>query len=405
MPRTHRPSVSGPSSFSQRTTIHTTTTALTMAKESMAGNPVAWWLFGCAGMLATTLTVGAAARLTRSGTSMLYWVPTGTFPPHSDEDWQREFDVYNDFAHRRQRRPMSFEEFRQNFKYERLHRLLGQATTLAFLGPLGYFYVKEKLPTSIHGTLAGVLALGAVQMYVGQSMVQSHVKERHGRDPEKAPDFVAPHGLTYHSAFSMANMALLLWAGFHLVSPPSRAVHVRELTSSHALKDIGELRKYFQYATGLFVGAASAGTLVAGIDAGKEFNTFPKMNGQWIPDGIFDKKPWMRNFYDNVALVQLDHRLLAVATLGAYSFVYLKARKAYIWDNLPPETQKALHWTMLAVGGQAAGGITMLVNKVPTTLAMVHESGAAAILATSLWTIYTLRFARPANVLDRKSVV
>jgi heme A synthase len=88
----------------------------------------------------------------------------------------------------------------------------------------------------------------------------------------------------------MANLALLLWAGFHLVSPPSRAVKIRELTMTHALKDIGELRKYFQYATMLFVGAASAGTLVAGIDAGKEFNTFPKMNGKWIPDGIFEKK-------------------------------------------------------------------------------------------------------------------
>jgi heme A synthase len=79
-----------------------------------------------------------------------------------------------------------------------LHRVLGETTTLAYLGPLAYFYMKEKLPTSIHGLLAGVLALGATQMYVGRRMVESTVKERHGRDPHKEPDFVAPHGLTYH---------------------------------------------------------------------------------------------------------------------------------------------------------------------------------------------------------------
>jgi heme a synthase len=106
-----------------------------------------------------------------------------------------------------------------------------------------------------------------------------------------------------------------------------------------------------------------------------------------------------------VALVQLDHRVLAVGTLAAYGFVYMKARKAHIWDNLPTETKTALNWTMLAVGGQAAGGVTMLVNAVPTTLAMVHQSGAAAILGTSLWTLYTLRFARPVNVFATAKTV
>jgi len=369
-------------------------------KESMTTNPVAWWLFGCAGLVATTLTVGAAARLTRVGASMLYWVPNGPFPPTSDDEWRHEYEAYSDFLQRHQRRPMSFDEFKRNFKYEYLHRLLGEGTTLAFLGPLGYFYMKEKLPTSIHGLLAGVLALGATQMYIGRQMAQTQVKSSHRHHADEQPPFEAPHGLTYHSAFSMANMALLLWAGFHLVSPPARAVKLRELTMSHALKDIGELRKYMLYVTALFAGTAAAGTMVASLDAGKAYNTFPKMNGQWIPDGIFEKTPWWSNFSENVALVQLDHRVLAVGTLGAYAFIYMKARKPQVWDNLPPETKSALHWTLLAVGGQAAGGVTMLVNAVPTTLAMVHQSGAAAILGTSLWTLYTLRFARPMTILN-----
>lgn len=85
-------------------------------------------------------------------------------------------------------------------------------------------------------------------------------------------------------------MSLLLWTGFHLVSPTSKAVKLRELTTTSALKDIGEVRKYLQMVTGLFLGTAVAGTAVAEIDAGRVYNTFPKMGKHWVPDGMFEQK-------------------------------------------------------------------------------------------------------------------
>jgi hypothetical protein len=91
--------------FRQQRSVMTSSAMMVRMKESMDANPVAWWLFGCAGLLASTLTVGAASRLTRSGASMLYWVPQ-EYPPHSEDEWRKEFDVYSDFAHRHQRKPM-----------------------------------------------------------------------------------------------------------------------------------------------------------------------------------------------------------------------------------------------------------------------------------------------------------
>lgn len=44
-------------------------------------------------------------------------------------------------------------------------------------------------------------------------------------------------------------------------------------------------------------------------------------------------------------------------------------------------------------------GATMLVNEVPTSLAMVHQSGAALVLGSSLWALHSLRFARPGGLL------
>ena len=75
-------------------------------KQSMKQNPVAWWLFGCTGMLATTMTVGAAAGLTRSGSSLLYWRPRSRVPPRSDEEWEKAFEAYRSVTERHQRHPM-----------------------------------------------------------------------------------------------------------------------------------------------------------------------------------------------------------------------------------------------------------------------------------------------------------
>jgi len=360
-------------------------------KESMKKEPLPWWLFGCAGMIATTLTVGAAANLTRSGASMLYWKPHGILPPKSESEWHKEFQTYQEFCHFHQRKEMSLEDFRRNFKWEYAHRLLGQGTALAFVGPLGYFFLKEKLPTSIRGKLAAILGLGAAQMYVGRAMVRSNVEEHH---ESERTGYLATFGLPLHAAFSLANMSLLLWAGFHLVSPASRAIRLRELTTTQALKDIGKIRKYLQAVTGLFLGTVVAGTAVAEIDAGQAYNTFPKMGNHWIPDGLFEQSPWYRNFYDNMALVLLDHRVLAVGTLAAYAAVYAKARRPNVWSNLPEEAKTALNLTMVAIGGQVTFGAAMLANHVPTTMAMIHTSGAALILSSSLWGLYTLRFAR-----------
>lgn len=69
----------------------------------MVESPLSWWIFGTAGLVATTLTVGAAARLTRTGASTLYWKPRFMHSPKTESEWHDEFDVYRDFCARSQR--------------------------------------------------------------------------------------------------------------------------------------------------------------------------------------------------------------------------------------------------------------------------------------------------------------
>ena len=56
------------------------------------------------------------------------------------------------------------------------------------------------------------------------------------------------------------------------------------------LEELGQVRKHFVALTGLAAATIFAGSLVAEIDGGREFQTFPKMGDRWIPHGLFDQK-------------------------------------------------------------------------------------------------------------------
>lgn len=92
------------------------------------------------------------------------------------------------------------------------------------------------------------------------------------------------------SALSLANFSLLVWTGLGIVSPVSRAITVRGLMTPGVLTEMSEVRKHFVALTGLVAGTIFAGSLVAEIDGGREFQTFPKMGNRWIPHGLFEHK-------------------------------------------------------------------------------------------------------------------
>lgn len=170
---------------------------LSRLQNSVKTNPLNWWLFSTAGLVATTLTVGAAARLTRSGVSMLYWKPHGLAAPSNDHDWTKEFDIYRAFCSHHQRQPMTFKDFQRNYKWEAAHRLLGQTSMVAFLGPLGYFYAKKMVPIWMKAPLVLVTALGATQMFVGRRMVRQNLQDDEARR-HKNGEFLATFGLPVH---------------------------------------------------------------------------------------------------------------------------------------------------------------------------------------------------------------
>ncbi|MEO5655457.1 MAG: COX15/CtaA family protein, partial [Nitrosospira sp.] len=110
-------------------------------------------------------------------------------------------------------------------------------------------------------------------------------------------------------------------------------------------------------------------------------------NGHIIPPEIFMLEPWYRNFFDNMATVQFDHRLIAWMLAILIPIFWLKSRK------LPLSGSARLACTLLLVmlGIQISLGISTLLLVVPLTLAAAHQAGAVLLLTAALWVNHQLR--------------
>jgi len=125
-----------------------------------------------------------------------------------------------------------------------------------------------------------------------------------------------------------------------------------------------------------------SGAYVAGNDAGKAYGDFPLMAGKWIPDGILEMNPVWRNFFENTATVQFDHRILALTTLGSITAMYsrvfqsvesLQGGKVSLLSVLPKRIAVGCHASIAVAVAQVGLGITTLVLVVPVPLAATHQ--------------------------------
>src|SRR6266700_4225236 len=250
---------------------------------------VAAWLLACCALLFAMVVVGGVTRLTHSGLSITEWQPIiGTLPPLTDVQWAETFAKYQATPEYSQvNRGMTLDAFKSIFWWEYCHRLLGRAIGVAFVLPLLGFIARRRIPAGLAPKLVGIFALGALQGAMGWYMVQSGLVD----DPR-----VSQLRLTAHLGLAFIIFAAMLWTALSLLRGPARG-------GSGA----APLRRCAYALTALVFVMVLSGGLVAGIRAGFAYNTFPLMNGYWVPPEIMSIDPWYRNFYNNMATVQFDH--------------------------------------------------------------------------------------------------
>jgi len=330
---------------------------------------VAVWLLTCCALVFAMVVVGGATRLTHSGLSIVEWQPiVGTLPPLDDAAWQEAFEKYKltpEYHH--VNRGMSLAEFKGIFWWEYFHRLLGRLIGAVFFVPLVWFWVRRRIDRPLAWKLAGIFALGGLQGAMGWYMVKSGLVD----DPR-----VSQFRLTAHLAIAFLIFASMLWVAMDLLAPR---------TSASAAPP--GLRRLAWWVTGIVGYMVVTGGFVAGIRAGKAYNTFPLMHGHVVPPEIFMIDPWWQNFFYNMATVQFDHRLGAWALAVLVPWLWLRVRKS----GAAPRARLAANLLLALLVLQVTLGISTLLLAVPVALGTAHQGGAVLVFAAALFANHSLR--------------
>jgi cytochrome c oxidase assembly protein subunit 15 len=328
------------------------------------GRQIAGWLGACCVLVFLMVVVGGVTRLTHSGLSMVEWKPlVGTIPPLSQTDWEEVFLKYQatpEYIH--VNKGMALDEFKSIFWWEYFHRLLGRAIGLVFVLPLLFFLVRRKIDSPLALKLAAIFILGGLQGAMGWYMVKSGLVD----DPR-----VSQYRLTAHLGLALAIYAAMMWTALDLLRPARAAPN----------ESRRRLGRYALALAALIFLMALSGGFVAGIRAGFAYNTFPLMNGHFVPPEVLMLEPWWLNLFNNMATVQFNHRMIAWLLMLLVPAFWLKARSV----PLPPGPRLAadLFLGMLAI--QVMLGIATLLLAVPVPLAAAHQGGAVLLLSAALW--------------------
>ncbi len=346
----------------QNTRVAASASSAPFTPDAASARPIALWLLTCCALIAVMVLLGGVTRLRHAGLSIVEWQPlTGVLPPLTVPAWEDAFAQYQRYPeYQKLNWGMTLGEFKSIFWLEYLHRLWGRVIGIAFLVPCLYFTLRRRIGRALIAKLAMLFALGGLQAGLGWYMVKSGLVDR--------PD-VSQYRLSAHLGLAALIYGYMLWVALGLLRPRIAAE--------------GALPRYCFAVLGLVFVTLVSGGFVAGLDAGFAYNTFPLMQGQWIPEGLWRMQPFYRNLFENLITVQFMHRILALASLLAIGLLWLAARRS----ALPARGRWACHWLLGAAALQITLGISTLILAVPLPLALAHQAGALLLMTAAIWTL------------------
>ena len=316
-----------------------------------------------AGLVFAMVVVGGITRLTESGLSITEWnLVSGAIPPVTEAQWQHEFDLYRQTPQYLQvagPAGMTLSGFKFIFFWEWVHRLLGRILGLVFFVGLGWFAVRRAIPKGYGWRLAALFVLGGLQGAVGWFMVMSGLEGR---------TEVSPYRLSAHLLFALFLFSALIWTALDLRNRDARPSRLTAW-GGIALATLG---------IQLMLGA-----WVAGFRAGYVSNSWPDMNGHFVPEGI----DWSRGagfaLTHDPFLLHFVHRWWAWIVVAVLVIFARKVRKV-------PGARRASIAIHSAFGTQVLLGILTVLSGIAIWLAVLHQATGALLLAATVWGAHEL---------------
>lgn len=326
------------------------------------------WLVILFALVAGMIAVGGLTRLTDSGLSITEWRPvTGALPPVTDEAWASEFAKYQAIPeYQLQNKGMTLEAFKTIYWWEWGHRQLGRVIGLVWAIGFAGLAIARRVPPGWTGRLFLLGLLGGTQGAIGWWMVSSGLTG--------ARVDVASYRLATHLGLAFVILGLIAWYVLRLGRAETELLKARRGAEAR-LSGLSTGLMHFAFLQILL------GALVAGIDAGRGFPTWPLMNGQffpadafYVPDGQGGAKALWHAFFENPGLVQFLHRMSGYLLFAFGIVVWLRGR----WSSYRV-TRGAFHTVMGMMVLQVALGIWAVLTAATLHVAIAHQIGAVAL--------------------------
>ena len=328
------------------------------------------WLFVVSAFVLAMVLVGGLTRLTDSGLSITEWKPLlGAIPPLNSADWAEAFLKYKQIPeYQIVNKGMSLEEFKFIYWWEWGHRFLGRIVGFVFLLPFIFFVATRRLTRDFIVPVSALFLFGGMQGFMGWYMVQSGLSERVD---------VSQYRLAAH--FGLA-LIIFSWS-FGLGLSHWKGTAIRPETGRQV--SFAGMLTLFIFLQCLL------GALVAGTKAGLSYNTWPLMDGDFIPDGLIEPgTSILINVLENLTTIQFNHRMTAYILLALVLFEFVRR---YRTAPGSAETKSARNLFAI-VCLQAGVGIATLLYMVPISLGALHQVMAVIVLGFGVFHLHRLRF-------------
>lgn len=319
---------------------------------------VRWLITGCV-LIGMMVMIGGITRLTGSGLSITVWDPImGAVPPLDEAEWNKAFDQYKAIPEfKLKNHHMDLAGFKKIFFWEFLHRNWGRLMGLVFAVPFFIFWRRGLLRGWLMKRCWAILIGGGAVGALGWFMVASGL--------EKNLD-VSHYRLAIHLCAAFTVFAMVLWTVFDI---RAGRVSVRSNGSSEG--------RWVRALLALLVVQIIWGAFTAGLDAGRIYNTWPLMEGAFMPENVRAFGDLVTDLSDHRDGVQFIHRNLAYVV--AFAFVW------FAWTYRREASMEGVWWVLLAgVLLQFVLGVYTILSQVNVVLGVMHQLGALILLTAVL---------------------
>ena len=323
-------------------------------------SPITLWLISIYFLVVLMIIVGGLTRLTDSGLSITQWeLFKGILPPFSKADWNIYFEQYKEipefiFLNS----DITLNEFKIIFYWEYFHRLLGRFIGLLSILPLLFFLYKYQNDRASILKYFLLFFLICAQGFLGWYMVESGLVDRVD---------VSHYRLASHLCLAFVILSITFWYILERYK-----INSFDKKLPNLLLIIIFIFIFFQIILGAFL---------AGLDGGLIYNTWPDMNGKFLPDDVSIASFFSSESFNTPSIIQFIHRKMAYILF----ILILYLNIVYIYKKLPIINILLFD---LAVLFQIFLGVITLLSGAKIIYASLHQIGSIIVVSSFLYICY-----------------